>query len=153
VWVVLAFMIVPALSLSARAQTPNTSSAPVTDGGTTGVAIFVGFLAALIVITGAGVRLYDRKRKREAEATHLQSRLSDALLRDPALPGLALTVTVHPVRFKKSPPMVELSGQVPTREARERALNILRAETARLQTAVQIEDRVRIVPTMAQRAG
>jgi len=153
VWVVLAFMIVPARSLSAWAQTPGTSSAPVTGGGTSGVIIMVGFVVALIVIIGAGVRLYDRKRKREAEATHLQAQLSDALLRDPGLSGLMLTATVHVVAFKKSPPVVELSGQVPTREAHERALTILRAETARLRTVVRIEDRVRIVSTVAQRAG
>src|SRR5262245_8300135 len=150
---VLAFMIVAALSWSAWAQTPTTSRAPVTGGDTSGVIIIIGIVVALIVIIGAGVRLYERKRKRETEATHLQAQLSEALLRDPGLAGLVLVATVHVVPFKKSPPVVELSGQVPTREARERALSILRAETARLQTAVHIEDRVGIVPTLAQRAG
>jgi hypothetical protein len=125
----------------------------VTAGGATGALPIVGLVIALIVIIGAVVRLYAQKRQREEEALHLQARLSDALLRDPGLSGLALTATVHAVIFKKGPPVVELSGQVPTREAHDRALDILRAETARLQTAVQIEDRVGIVPTMAQRAS
>jgi hypothetical protein len=151
---ILAFMIVLTLSSSAWAQAPTTPGAPVTDGGAKGALTIVGGLVVtLIVIIGSGVRLYAQKRKREAEALHLQARLSDALLREPGLLGLALTATVHAARFKKAPPVVELSGQVPTREARDRALNILRAETARLQTTVQIEDRVRLIPTMAQRAG
>jgi hypothetical protein len=152
VWV-LAFEIVLALASSAWAQASTTPSAPGTGRGTTGTVIIGGCVVALIVIIGAGVRLYGQKRKRETEALHLQARLSDALLRDPGLAGLVLTATVHAMTFKKAPPVVELSGQVPTREARERALNILRAETARLQTAVRIEDRVGIVPTIAQRTG
>ena len=34
------------------------------------------------VIIGIGVKLYDLKRKREAESVHLQAQISDALLRD-----------------------------------------------------------------------
>jgi hypothetical protein len=150
---IFAFMIALALSSSAWAQAPTTPGAPVTGEGATGALTIIGLVVALIVIIGAGVRLYAQQRKREAEALHLQARLSDALLREPGLSGLALAATVHAVTFKKAPPVVELSGQVPTREARDRALNILRAETARLQTAVQTEDRVGIVPTMAHRAS
>jgi hypothetical protein len=149
----LALTIAPALSSSAWAQAPNAPPAPSTGAGTAGVAAIIGFVIALLVIVGAGVKLYDLKRKREAEAVLLQSRLSDALLREPGFSGLALTATVHMATFKKSPPMVEISGQVPTKEARERALNIVRAETLRVRPDAQFEDRIAIVPVMAPRAG
>jgi hypothetical protein len=114
---------------------------------------FVVVLVALVVLIGVGVKLYDQKRKREGEAVYLQARLFDALMGEPSFSGLHLTATVHIATFKRSPPIVEIAGQVPTQEARERALGIVRAETARLRLDAQFEDRMAIVPTMAQRAG
>ena len=154
--VFLALMTGPALSSSAWAQAPNSPTAPATGAGTAGVATTVGavgVVVALLVIIGAGVKLYDLKRKREAEAVLLQSQLSDALLREPGFSGLPLTATVHMATFKKSSPVVEISGQVPTKEARERALTIVRAETLRVRPDAQFEDRIAIVPVMAPRAG
>jgi hypothetical protein len=150
----LALMIITALTSSAWAQVPTTPSAPVTGGGTPGaVLLVVGFAVALIVIIGVGVKLYDLTRKRESEALHLQSQLSDALLREPGFLGLALTPTVHAAKWRKSPPTVEISGHVPTREVHDRALDVVRAEVARLRSDVHIEDRLAIVPGAAQRAG
>jgi hypothetical protein len=149
----LALMIVPALSSSAWAQAPNP---PAAGAAATSPATIVGFvvvLVALVVLIGVGVKLYDLKRKREGEALYLQAQLSEALLREPGLAGLALTATVHIATFKRSRPIVEIAGQVPTTDARERALNIVRAETARLRPDAQFEDRMAVVPTMAQRAG
>jgi hypothetical protein len=148
----LASIIITALTSSAWAQLPTTPSAP--SGGTTGgVALVVGLAVALIVIIGVGVKLYDLTRKRESEALQLQSQLSDALLREPGFLGLALTPTVHAAKWKKSPPTVEISGHVPTREVHDRALDVVRAEVARLRSDVHIEDRLAIVPGAAQRAG
>jgi len=53
-------------------------------------------LAGLLVIVAIGVKLYDLKRKRDAEAVHLQAQVSDALLRDQSLFGLAVTPTATP---------------------------------------------------------
>ena len=146
--VFLALMTVPTPSF-AWAQAPNASTAPATGADTAGVATVVGVVVAFLVIIGAGVKLYDLKRKREAEAVLLQSQLSDALLREPGFSGLPVTATVHMATFKKSPPIVEISGQVPTKEARERALTVVRAETFRVRPDAQFEDRIAIVPVMA----
>jgi len=150
VFLALVLMVVPALSSSAWAQAPST---PASGGGTKSAATIIGILVALLVIIGAGVKLLDLKRKREDEAVRLQAQLSDALLREPGLAGLALTATARVATFASSPPVVEISGSVPTQEAREHALNILRGEAARLRPDVQFEDRIAVVPTIVQRAG
>ena len=147
--VFLALMTGPVLSSSAWAQAPSSPTAPATGAGTAGVATAVGVVVALLVIIGVGVKLYDLKCKRGAEAVLLQAQLSDALLREPGFSGLALTATVHMATFRKSPPIVEISGQVPTKEARERALTVVRAETFRVRPDAQFEDRIAIVPVMA----
>src|SRR5262245_44049013 len=68
---------------SAWAQAPGTpTSAPPAPEGWSELAV-VGLTAlALLIILVLAVRLYDRSRKREADAIGLQSRLSDALLTD-----------------------------------------------------------------------
>src|SRR5262249_54198208 len=149
VFLALVLMVVPALSSSAWAQAPST---PASGAGTKSAATIIGIVVALLLIIGAGVKLLDLKRKREDEAVRLQAQLSDALLRDPGLSGLALTVTARVATFTSSPPVVEISGWVPTQEARERALDILRGEAVRLQPDVQLEDRIAVVTTIVQRA-
>jgi len=150
VFLALALMFVPALSSSAWAQAPST---PAGGAGTTSVATIIGIVVAVLVIVGAGVKLLDLRRKREAEAVALQAQLSDALLREPGLSGRALTATARVAMFRRSPAVVEISGQVPTQEAHERALNLLRAEAARVRPDVQFEDRMSVVPAMTHRAG
>ena len=150
VFLAVVLMVVPALSSSAWAQTP---SMPASGAGTKSAATIIGIVVALLVIIGAGVKLLDLKRKREDEAVHLQAQLSDALLREPSLSGLALIPTARVATFASSPPVVEISGWVPTQEARERALNIVRGEAARFRPDVQLEDRIAVVPTTVQRAS
>src|SRR2546430_14290993 len=80
----------------AWAQTPATAppaAAPATSGGSAAV----GFLVILgpLGLVGIAVQLYDRKRKRDAEAVHLQAQVSDALMRDARLAGLALAPAPH----------------------------------------------------------
>lgn len=148
----LALMTVLALSSLALAQaTP--SSAPTPSANLAGTTAIVVVAIVLLVIIGAGVKLYDLRRKREAEGLQLQAQLSDALMREPAFSGLALAATVHVGTFRKSPPIVTLSGRVPTPEARDRALTFLRAEAIRSRPDVRVEDRVSIVPVVATRAG
>jgi len=47
------------------------------------------------VLVGIGVKLHDLRRRREAEGVPLQAQVSDALLRDPSLFGLAVTPTAR----------------------------------------------------------
>jgi hypothetical protein len=139
------------------APTPPSSSLPATTpaagGGNAAAGTVILLGLALVVIVGVGVKFYDLKRKREADAVHLQAQLSDALLREPGLSGLPVTPTAQVSLFKRSPATVEVSGQVPTAEEREHALSVIRAEAARIRPDVVIEDRMAIVPSMAERVA
>ena len=101
-------------------------------------------LFGLLVLVGIGVKLYDLKRKREAEAVHLQAQVSDALLRDPTMFGLAVTPTAHVPWWSGTPARIVVSGRVPTAEARERALRIVEPEARSLRSDVVIEDRLEV---------
>ncbi|HET7343681.1 MAG TPA: hypothetical protein VFL90_19615 [Methylomirabilota bacterium] len=103
-------------------------------------------LAGLLVIVAIGVKLYDLKRKRDAEAIHLQAQVSDALLRDPNLFGLAVTPTAHVPWWSGTPARLDVSGHVPSPEARERALNVIEREAKALRSDVVIADRVEVEP-------
>ena len=85
-------------------------------------------LAGLLVIVAIGVKLYDLKRKREAEAVHLQA------------DGIAVARTEHD--------SLEVTGHVPTPEARERALRIIEQEARSLRPDVVIVDRMEIEPAV-----
>jgi hypothetical protein len=102
-----------------------------------------GFLVVigLLVLVGIAVKLYDRKRKRDAEAVHLQAQVSDALMRDAGLVGLLLTPTA---RLRGGEAIIEIAGEVPSEAARETALRIARDEAARVRPDVRIEDKIRV---------
>jgi hypothetical protein len=115
-------------------------AAPAAQGG--GMAI-AGFLVVLglLVLVGIAVKLYDRKRKRDAEAVHLQAQVSDALMRDAGLAGLLLTPTAY---IRGGDAVVEISGEVPDETAREMALRIAREEAARVRPDVRIVDKISV---------
>ena len=105
-------------------------------------------LAGLLVIVAIGVKLYDLKRKRDAEGVHLQAQVSDALLRDQSLFGLAVTPTATVPWWSGTPARLEVTGHVPTPEARERALRIIEQEARSLRPDVAIVDRLEIEPAV-----
>ena len=107
-------------------------------------AIVILLLLGLLVIVGIGVKLYDLKRKREAEGVQLQAQISDALLRDPGLFGLAVTPTAHVPWWSGTPVHLEVVGRVPTPEARERALRLVEAEARQIRSDVVIADRLEV---------
>jgi hypothetical protein len=113
----------------------------------------VVFVFALLIVVGLVVKLIDLKRKREAEAVHLQAQVSDALLRDERLFGLPITATAYVPTWRRGPATVDVSGQVPTPELRETALRIVEHEVARVRSDVRIESRIGVVPTMSTRAA
>jgi len=99
-------------------------------------------LFGLLVIVGVGVKMYDLKRKRDAEAVHLQAQVSDALLRDPALFGLAVTPNAHVPWWSGTPARLDVVGRVPTVEAHARALRVIEEEARSLRSDVEIVDRL-----------
>jgi hypothetical protein len=117
-------------------------------GGSGSTLTVLLLLAGLLVIVAIGVKLYDLKRKRDAEAVHLQAQVSDALLRDQSLFGLAVTPTASVPWWSGTPARLEIGGHVPTPEARERALRIAEQEARSLRPDVVIADRLEIEPAV-----
>jgi hypothetical protein len=157
---ILSLLVLPAALAWAQATPPSTTT-PITPpagatapaGGSAGAAAVVLVVVGLLVIVGVGVKIYDLKRKREAEAVHLQAQISDALLREQSLFGLPITPTARVPLWSGSPATIEVAGQVPSPQAREAALRIIRSEAARIRPDFEIEDRMAVVPTMAERVA
>jgi hypothetical protein len=153
------------LAWAQAAPSPSTPAAPpmggvaapppaggAAGGGSSAVAVVL-VVVGLLVAVGVGVKLYDLKRKREAEAVHLQAQISDALLRDQSLFGLPITPTARVPLWTGSPATIEVAGQVPSAEVRETALRIIRSEAARIRSDFEIEDRLAVVSAMATRVA
>ena len=144
----------PLLLLSAAhawAQTAQPSSsggAPGSSGGGSAVAIVVVIVAALAIV-GIGVKLYDLRRTRESEAVQLQAQISDALMREKLLFSVPIIATARASLWRRSPATIEVAGQVPSEQAHETALRIVRAEAARIRPDFQIEDRIAVIPRHA----
>jgi hypothetical protein len=133
--------------------TPPPATTAAQGGAATGAMAMVAVIVGLLIVVGVGVKLYDLKRKREADAVHLQAQISDALLRDQALFGMPITPTAHVPFFRGTPAVIEVSGQVPSAEAREAAMRIIRSEASRIRPDFRIDDHMAIVPAMATRAA
>ena len=128
------------------AAPPAAGLAPAAGATSSGGTAALGFLLilGLIVIVGVAVKLYDRNRKRDAEAVQLQAQVSDALMRDARLDGLALTPTARVPTWGGGPAILEISGEVPDPAAHDAALRVAREEAARLRPDVQIEDHLMV---------
>jgi hypothetical protein len=101
----------------------------------------------LLVVVGLAVKLFDLRRKREAEAVQLQAQISDALLRDPAFFGLPVVANAD-VPLTGGPARIEIVGQVPNEAIREAVLRLAHDEAARIRADFTIEDRLAVVPTL-----
>jgi hypothetical protein len=110
-------------------------------------------LVGLLVVVGVGVKLYDLRRRRDAEGVHLQAQVSDALLRDPNLFGLAVTPTAHVPWWSGTPVSVEVAGRVAGPEDRERVLAMVEREARQVRPDVVIVDRLEIDTTTVARVA
>jgi hypothetical protein len=117
-----------------------------------GAALFVLAVLGLIVVLAVIAKYRDLRNRREVDALVLQARLSDALLTDQAFHGLAVTPTVH-IPWSGSQAIVELTGHVPSPEARERALRAVKREAQSLWADVEIQDRLLVLPPLGARAA
>src|SRR5207248_3242084 len=134
----------------AWAQTSATTppaAAPATSGGSAAVGFLV--ILGLLVLVGIAVKVYDRKRKRDAEAVHLQAQVSDALMRDARLAGLVLTPTARVPAWGSGPATIEIGGEVPDPAMRDAVLRVAREEAARLRPDVQIVDHLSVRHALA----
>jgi len=127
---------------------PQAAPQAAASGGAGTLTVFL-LLFGLLVIVGIGVKLYDLKRKRDAEAVHLQAQISDALMREPALAGLVLTPTASVPAWGSGPAAVDISGEVSDARTHELVLRIAREEASRIRPDVHIEDRIRETQRLA----
>ena len=141
----LSLLLLSAVQAWAQA-TPTPSARSGGEGSPLAMALVI---FALLVIVGVGVKLYDLRRRRESEAVQLQAQISDALMRDQLLYGVPIMATARAPFWRRSPATIEIAGQVPSPQARETALRIVRAEANRIRPDVQIEDRLAVVPRHA----
>jgi len=128
------------------ATAPATGMPPVAGAASSGGSAALGFLVilALLVLVGIAVKIYDRKRKRDAEAVHLQAQVSDALMRDARLAGLVLTPTARVPTWGSSPAVIEIRGEAPDAPTRDAVLRVARDEASRLRSDVQIVDHLSV---------
>jgi hypothetical protein len=144
---------------SARAQAqPIPAPAPdpgqVADGaGVGGALAIVAIVIGLLVILAVSVKLYDSKRRREAEAVHIQGRVSDALIQDSRFSSSLIVPTAEVPLWPRSPVTLVMSGEVSTPELREAAIRIAGSEAARIRSDVWVEDRLMVLPAAARRAA
>ena len=117
-----------------------------------GAAVFVLAVLGLIVILGVIAKYRDLRNRREADALALQSRLTDTLLTDQMLHGLAVIPTVH-IPLNGSRAIVELTGHVPSAETRERVLRAVKRAAQSLWAEVEIQDRLLVLPPLRTRAA
>ena len=113
----------------------------------------IGLVVALVVLLVVLVKVLDLRRKREAEAVGIQSRIADALLRDPALARLPVVVTVHVPIFRETPATAEVRGDVPSQAMREAVVRVVREELSRVRPASWVEDRLMVLPVASRYAA
>jgi uncharacterized membrane protein len=104
--------------------------------------LVVGFF----LIAGVAVKVVDLKRKRTADAAHLEAVISDALLRETALSGLVITPTVHVRFWRGSPVTITVSGTVPAPGRRETVIRVVRGAASRIRSDFAIDDRLALSP-------
>ena len=116
-----------------------------TDGAGAGsMAILAFILIGMLVLIGVGVKLYDLKRKRDAEGVALQARVSDALMREPDVFSLAVTPTAQVPWWSGTPVRLELTGRVPSHEARDRIVHLVEREAQQIRPDVTLVDRMQV---------
>ena len=122
------------------APVPGAPPPGIASGSTVTTLVVLGLVVGLLIVVGIGVKLFDLKRKRQAEAVQLQAQLSEALLREGRM---SITPTAHVPLWAGGPVTVELSGPGPSSpESREAALQLVEREAARIRPDVRVIDRL-----------
>jgi len=112
----------------------------------TGTLLTLVFLAVIVGVIVVITTYVSKRRKRTEEAAILQSQLSDAIARETMLNGLHITPTARVLGWRSSQMTVEVAGEVPTPDLRERVMRLVSAEAFRLRPDAQTVDHLFIVP-------
>ena len=129
---------IPAVAIAGTAEAQTAAD----DGGA--MISVIALIGGLLVLVALAVKLYDLKRKRDAEAVQLQAQVSDALLRDETLFGVPVTPTAHVPLWRGTPATLELVGHMPSPERKQEALRIAEREASAVRPDVQVVDRMTV---------
>lgn len=110
----------------------------------TGALIRIGIvlLVAVLVIG----RVVDWRRRRVEQAMALRSLVADALRNEPGLAWTAVTAEAHVPILPGGPTTLEITGSVPSPEAREAAVRTTLRVLADQPHRVSLEDRLWVDP-------
>ena len=111
-----------------------------------GTLLTLGFLAVIVGVVIVVASYVATRRKRTEEAVILQSQLSDAIAREALLRGLHITPHARVSGWRTVQVTVEVSGEVPTPDLRERVMRIVGAEVWKLRPDARTADHLFIVP-------
>jgi len=139
----------PVLALASTTVPPSAPAAPNAAAGAVVAVVILG----LLVLIGVAVKLVDLKRKHEDEAAALQARVTDALMMDRALSGLALTPVVQVPLRRNALATVSIRGIVPAPELRESALQLVMRTMEQSGTSCRVEDHILVDPLVSRRAA
>jgi hypothetical protein len=108
---------------------------------------------AVVLVIGVavawGVIVLERRNRREQRSERIQQAIGEALAAEPLLGDASiLPVAGFPAG---TAPTLELTGYVPSAEARARAVRIAEAQLRRLRPGMQVIDRLGVLPSLADR--
>jgi hypothetical protein len=111
------------------------------------IGLAIGIVAGAGVVTAVGVLLLEAQRRRGRRASAFQDGLAEPVVRELGATGVSVvpTVRIPLLRAATRPAVIQLAGQVPSRELRDRVVRIVEREAKQL-CYFRIEDRIRIVP-------
>ncbi len=107
--------------------------------------VAIGVLAGVAIVVAAGILLLEAQRRRDQRAADFQNRLAEPIARELGAAGVSVLPTVRIPLWKAAtrPAVIQIAGQVPSRELRDRVVQLVEREASRLRY-FRIEDRMRI---------
>ena len=112
------------------------------------ITLAVGIVVGVACVTAIGVILLEAQRRRDQRAVSFQDRLAEPIARELGQAGVSVLPTVRIPLWSAAtrPAVIQLVGQVPSRDLRDRVVRIVEREAILLHY-FRIEDRLRITPS------
>jgi hypothetical protein len=116
------------------------------------IAVAVGIVIGVGAVTAFGVLLLEAQRRRDQCASAFQDRLAEPIARELGHAGVSVLPTVRIPLWSSAtrPALIQLVGQVPSRDLRDRVVRLVEREATRLHY-FRIEDRLRVTPSTEDR--
>jgi hypothetical protein len=116
------------------------------------VALGVGIIVGVVLVTAVGVFVLGAQRRRKQRATAFQDRLAEPISRELGLAGVSVLPTVRIPLWNAAtrPAVIQLVGQVPSRDLRDRVVRLVERKAMRLRY-FRIEDRIQMTPTAEEK--